>query len=744
LSLPYTKMKNIKKRVAYYFLSFAAILMSLLLCSCFGGGDVSSNGAAVSGQKVPLNIKFALSGSANAIAPDAAGSVEIQIYRNPPPDPDYPDETHGKVLMGVYSYAYSARKARIEVFANETYSISIAARIRTASNDTSESVYESDSDIFVSTPGQTFDPSAGPLKSQLTMPLNFSHSEALSVSGLEFASALPQIIATEQKVPSMTVRVLDQQDNLFTGYNGTVEIRVGGIKNGVTGETIVNAVGGVAKFDNIRLASSIPQDNDYIYFRAGAQRIFRESDYVYLQRPGSFQTVAYLGFTKEPPVIISRNSIISDFSVIIKDSNEILIDTSETVMISASNGALNGAVSVKASHGIAVFKGISAVSAGDAVFKASCGPASIESGVKKIMDGKMYNSTVIIYTASYICCYDFSYSPDGDKMDIGLALRWAREIGGIVSVKPNSFGDALYVLSQYSNGYYNTFYAITKLSQGQLPDINPTDLTSIQLPRDNLSGTSAIQQIQWVTGFAPARDDLSVYLCTADTVYKWRRINKPWLVSSMARSKDWNMINDVVEYSNNQLAATTNWNYNQYPPPTNGYVKFFDFNEFPPVERTSFAINGFPDTLDASPDGRNIFVSEGNGNNFYRIRSADNTLIKTPLGPPGVAGGSSYFKYLESNGSRIAFLERSTEGSIFSYDFASGTGSAIVVGTNKLVPAGIAFSKDGRILLAPSGDAANPFLRAIDLTTNSWLGDFTLKDDYGYILPEKVMGIIVL
>ncbi|HNY12620.1 MAG TPA: hypothetical protein PKK26_13605, partial [Candidatus Wallbacteria bacterium] len=644
-----------KNRFTYYLLSFFIMLTAASSISCSSGGsaiDKVFDGS--SGRKVPLGINFSFAnaaGGAETISPTASGSVEIRIFRNPTAESIESGALTRQTLLGRYDCDYQQRKADIEVFAGETYSVYLTARIKNGASDTTETVYESEADIFVSNTSnqEVFTPNEP--QTPITMPLKYSHDEKLYISRISFSGEMPQILVSNQAVPPFPVNLLDQNGNIFSGFNGTVELSLSGVKNALSGKTTVNATCGIAQFTDISL--KLPSDKyESIQFTARAQKAYGYSGRVYLMKQGAVPVVAGLEFVNYTPPMSSVNSPWPQFTVKLLDKNGLLVDTSETVTLSASEGALTGVTTVNASHGIAVFKNIAATAPGKITVTLKSGAAEIKSPEIFVASGQLKSSLVFLFSSNFLLCFDFAYSDGGTKIEKSLALKWYAPIYDIEKIKLSPFKDKLYALDRY-----NTFYEISNIQTADLPDILSTDLDEIVLPRDTLSGEGGIVSMGRLRSFVPSSDDLSVFLCSDTEVYKWHRMNKPWLISSIARSRDGNRINDIIEYKNNKIAATTE-----------GSIKLFDFSQLPPVEKTSATVGGWPDSLEMDGYGDRVIACESSGQFIYKIETGDNSAEKIALGPEGSAESYSFLKYNNYGGTEKVFMERYPDGNIYSYD----------------------------------------------------------------------------
>ncbi len=720
-----------KNRFTYYLLSLFIVLTSVASISCSSGGSsIDKVFDGTSGRKVPLAINFSFAnraGGAETISSQASGSVEIQIFRNPTDESIESGALTRKTLLGVYEYDYQERKANIEVFAGETYSVFLAARIKNGFSDTSEVVYESESDVFVSNAAnqEVFTPQI-PV-TPIAMQLKYSHEEKLYISRVSFQENLPQILVYNQAVPPFEVKLLDQNGNIFSGFNGTVELSLSGVKNALSGKTTINAASGIARFDGITL--KLPSDKyESIRFTARAQRAYGSSEYVYIMKPGAVLQVANIEFVNYTPPMASVNSPWPQFTVKLVDKNGILVDTAEVVTATVSAGSLTGVTSVTSSHGIAVFKDIAATTSGKLTVKLTSGAAETQSPEIFVASGPLKSSLVFLFSPNYLFCFDFAYSDSGAKIEKSLALKWYAPIYDIIKVKASPFKDKIYALDSY-----NTFYEISNLYTADLPDIFSTDLNEIVLPRDTLSGDGGIVSMGRLRSFVPSSDDLSVFLCSGTEVYKWHRMNKPWFISSIARSRDDKYINDIIEYKNNKIAATTE-----------GSIKLFDFSQLPPVEKTSATVAGALNSLDIDRYGERVIAAASSGGFIYKIETNDNSAEKIALGPEGTSDSYSFLKYSNYNGTERVFMERYPDGNIYSYDLNSGNGSAILTGNIPLIPAGLGVSRDGRILIAPNGSAADSFIRLIDSSTNAFIGDLPVLDFDNQPIDEEIYDIIVL
>jgi len=721
-----------KNWFTYYLLSFFVVLAASASISCSSGGSaIDKVFDANSGRKVPLGINFSFvnrAGEADTISPTASGSVEIQIFRTPTAESIESGALTYKTLLGRYDYDYQERKANIEVFAGETYSVYLAARIKNGMSDTSETVYESEADIFVSSASnqEVFTPQ--PPATPIAMQLKYSHEEKLYVSKTAFPENMPQILTYNQAVPPFEVKLLDQNGNVFSGFNGTVELSLSGLKKALSGTTVVNAAAGIAKFNDIKLMP--PSDKqESIQFSARAQKAYGYSARIYLMKPGAVPEVANLEFVNYTPAMASVNSPWPQFSVKLLDKNGILVDTDALVTASVTlSGTLSGAAAVKASHGIAVFKDIAAAAPGKITITLRSGAAELQSPEIFVASGTLKSSLIFLFSSDFLFCFDFAYSDSGPKIEKSLALKWYAPIYDIIKVKASPFKDKIYALDQY-----NTFYEISNLYTADLPDIVSTDLNEIVLPRDTLSGEGGIVSMGRLRSFVPSSDDLSVFLCSGTEVYKWHRMNKPWFISSIARSRDDKSINDVIEYKNNKIAATTD-----------GSIKLFDFGQLPPVEKTSATLSGALSALDIDRYGERVIAAASSGGFIYKIETNNNSAEKIALGPEGSSESYSFLKYNNYGGTERVFLERYPDGNIYSYDLNSGNGSAILTGTVPLIPAGIGVSRDGRLIIAPNGDANDSFIRLIDASTNAFIGDLPVLDFENQPIEKAIYDIIVL
>ena len=720
-----------KNRFTYYLLSLFIVMTASFTISCSSGGSsvdrvFDGNG----GRKVPLAINFSFVNGAGAperISDTASGSVEIRIFRNPTAESLESGALIRKTLLGIYEYDYQERKADIEVFAGETYSVFLAARLKNGLSDTTEIVYESESDVFVSSAqNQEVFTSDVPV-TPIAMQLKYSHDEKLYVSRVTFPETMPQTLVLNQSVPPFEVKLLDQNGNIFSGFNGTVELLLSGVKNALSGKTTVNASAGIAKFPDISL--KLPSEKyASIQFTAKTQKTYGYSARIYLMKPGAVPQVSQLEFVSFTPPMASVNSPWPQFTLKLLDKNGILVDTSEIVTASVSSGSLTGVTSVKASHGIAVFKDIAATAPGKVTVKLKAGGAEITSPEIFVASGPLNSSLVFLFSPNFLFCFDFAYSTNGQTFEKSLALKWYAPIYDIIKITPSPFKDKLYALDSH-----NTFYEITNIHTAELPDIFSTDLNEIVLPRDTLSGSGGIVTMGRLKSFVPSSDDLSVFLCSDTEVYKWHRMNKPWLISSIARSRDENRINNIIEYKSNKIAATTA-----------GSIKLFDFSQLPPVEMTSATVGGYPDSLDMDRYGDRIIAAESYGQFIYKIETSDNSAEKIALGPEGGADSYSHLKYTNYGGTQRVFMERYPDGNIYSYDLNSGNGSAIVTGNIPLIPAGLGVSRDGRLLIAPNGSDTDAFIRLIDSSNNAFIGDLPILDFENLPIDETIYNIIVL
>jgi len=691
-----------------YFKNFLILTIFLFLASfvygCSGGGSsITSQSGLIddSRPKVPISLNlFAAPGTA-AIPTTAVGSVEITVYRGTIYDP-------AREVFNITYAEFSARQASIGVFAGDTYSIVLNAKAKNDPLADTEFVYKASIDsLYV-----PLEPVSGEsYVAPVAMSLNQTAQIKIYPARIAFEPLEKRTVKYGEAYSRIEVVVYDQFGRIFEGIKDSITLSIDPLDNttitpSITGTATVAPVNGIAVFTNISLAASETSSSGNTRFAASigasasvASSVVTRSEDILIFNQSNKPVIAGLEFEKQPLPLAGAGRVWDSFRVAIIDQYGNIVDTSETVTLSATAGSLSGTLAVRAQNGIASFTGVTAGAAASINLKASITGFNTFSEGVRIIAGAVSKTRLFVTNYSGIYYYDLYYGDDSSGLVVRGMNAGSQKIDAVKKVKSSFDKEKLYILTDN-----NKFRVLSDLESGT-PGASEFDLGAFNTEK--------------LSDFAPSVDNLSVYLISSKGVYKWHIVNEPNFVIANTNNTDYTNTAGATEIKNNKLYL-------------NGSVVIapFDFSEYPPKASTPILFNAGPSLIALSGDKKYAAVSEVRGSNVYLIDTATEKFERVPLGQPEPSG-TAYLKFSNYGNALKLYLAKYSDAMIYSYNLSSGAGSVIVADSSSTIkPVAIDTDKTGRLLFTLNG-SGSAFVRIFDTKNDVFVDDIMLNDSIG-------------
>jgi hypothetical protein len=670
-------------------------------CSGGGGGSITSQSGLIDDRpKVPISLNLFAAPGAAAIPSTAVGSVEITVYRGTIYDP-------AREVFNITYAEFSARQASIGVFAGDTYSIVLNAKAKNDPLADTEFVYKATIDsLYVPLESST----GGGYVAPVAMSLNQTAQIKIYPARIAFEPLEKRTVKYGEAFSRIDVVVYDQFGRIFEGIKDSITLSVDPFDNttitpAINGTATVTPVNGVASFTSISLAvAAASSGNTRFAASIGASAsvassVVTRSEDILIYNQSNKPVIAGLEFEKQPLPLAGAGRAWDAFRVAIVDQYGNIVDTNETVTLSASAGSLSGTLAVRAQNGIASFTGVTAGAAASINLKASITGFNTFSEGVRIIAGAVSKTRLFVTNYSGIYYYDLYYGDDSTGLVVRGMNAGEQKIDAIKKVKSSFNKEKLYILTDN-----NKFRVLSALESGT-PGASEFDLGAFNTEK--------------LSDFAPSVDNLSVYLISSKGVYKWHIVNEPNFVIANTNNTEYTNTAGATEIKNNKLYL-------------NGSVVVapYDFSEYPPKASTPILFNAGPSLITLSGDKKYAAVSEILGSNVYLIDTATEKFERVPLGQPEPSG-TAYLKFSSYGDVLKLYLAKYSDGNIYSYNVGSGAGSVIVADSSATIkPVAIDTDKTGRLLFTLNG-SGSAFVRIFDTKNDVFVDDIMLNDGIG-------------
>ncbi|HOT75067.1 MAG TPA: Ig-like domain-containing protein [Candidatus Wallbacteria bacterium] len=691
------RKNNFKNYLSIVLFLFAAIFF--YGCSGGGGGSVSES-LIDSRPKIPVSLNLMAAPGAAAIPLTAVGSVEITVYRGSISDPN-------KVVFNITRVEFASRRAEIGVFAGDTYSIVLNAKAKNDPLADTEFVYKATVDSFF-VPLETS--SGGGYATPLAMNLNQTAQIKLYPARIGFEPLEKRTVKYGDVFGKITVAVYDQFGRIFEGAKDAMILSADPLDNTtvtpvVSGQVSVTPANGIAVFTNISLSSESARTGVTRFAASigasasSASSVVTKSEDILIYNQSNKPVISSMAFQKQPLPLAGVGRAWDSFTVALLDQYGNVVDTDETVTLSASAGALAGTLSVKAQNGVASFTGITAAQPASVNLKAAVPGFSAFSDNVKIISGAVSKTRVFVTNQTYMYCYDFYHGDDSSKLAVRAVLASTIYLGAIKTVKPSFNKEKLYILDD--NNYFTVFTGLAAES-----------------PSSNVFNLGAFNTEKLID-FAPSIDNLSIYLVSSKSVYKWHIVNEPNFVIANTQNISFTNTASAAEIKNNKLYLTGDI-----------VIAPYDFSVYPPRAENQIPLYDRPSGITLSGDKKYAATAEVRGKNIYLINAETEKFERIPLGQPEPTGGA-YLKFSSYADSLKLYLAKFSDGNIYSYNVAGGAGSVIVADSYaSMKPIAIDTDKTGRLVFTLNG-SGSAFVRIFDAKTDSFVEDIMLNGGNG-------------
>lgn len=702
---------------ARFFLFIVMVISAALFAGCSGGsgGSISSQPGLVDGRPtVPISLNLMTAPDAAAIPTTAVGSVEITVYRGSISDPN-------RVLFNLTRVEFASRRAEIGVFAGDTYSIVLTAKAKNDPLSDTEFTYRATVDsLFVPLESS----GAGGFVAPLAMSLTQTGQIKLYPARMAFEPLSKRTVKYGETFDKITVVIYDQFGRVFEGAKDAVALSADPLDNTavtpeISGAASVTPAGGVAVFSGISLASAT--------FKSGVTRflasvkasasvassVSARSEDILIYNQSNRPVISKLVFEKQPLPLASVNRQWQPFTVAILDQYDNVVDTDETVVLSAAAGSLSGTLSVRAVNGVASFSAVTAGSAASVNLKASIPGFSAFSDNVKIITGQVSRSRVFVTNQSNLYCYDFYHGDDSSKLAVRAVLGTTRYLGAIRKVKPSFDKQKIYVLDD--NNYFSVFTGLENA-----------------VPNENVFNLGAFNTEKLID-FAPSVDNLSVYLISSKSVYKWHIVNEPNFVIANTQNVSFANTASAAEIKNNRLYLADDrrivpYDFSVYPPRADNYIPIYDA----------------PSPIALSGDKKYAATAEIKGKNIYLINAETEKFERISLGQPEAAG-NAVLKFSNYANTLKLYLAKFSDGNIYTYNVSGGAGSVIVADSSATIkPLALDTDRSERLVFTLNG-SGTAFVRVFDAKNDTFVDDIMLNDEAGRNISyfEDVNSMVV-
>lgn len=693
------------------------LFLAAFVYGCSGGGSsITSQSGLIDDNrpKVPISLNLMTAPGAAAIPATAVGSVEIMVYRGVISDPN-------KVVFNITRVEFSARRAEIGVFAGDTYSIVLSAKAKNDPLSDTEFTYKATIDsLFV--PLETS--GSGGSVAPLAMNLNQTSQIKLYPSRIVFDPLAKRTVKYGEAFPSVRALIYDQFGRVFEGAKDNVVLAADPfdgttITPSVSGVTTVAPVNGAAVFSNVSFSSASLKSGvtrftaSIAASASSASSVVAKGEDILIYNQSNKPVISKLAFEKQPLPLVSVNQKWAGFTVAIVDQYGNVVDTDEIVTLSASAGSLAGTLAVKASNGVAVFNAVTSGAAASVNVKAAIPGFSAFSDNVKIITGAVSHSIVFVTNQTYLYGYDFYHGDDSSKLVVRAVLGASQYLGAIKKVKPSFDKQKLYILDD--NNYFSVFTGLETSS----PNANVFNLGAFNTEK--------------LIDFAPTVDNLSVYLVSSKSVYKWHVVNEPNFVIANTQNVSFTGTASATEIKNNKLYLTGDI-----------VIAPYDFSVYPPKPETQIPLYDKPSPIALSGDKKYAATAEIKGKNIYLINTETEKFERIPLGQPETAGNAA-LKFSNYAGTQKLYLAKFSDGNIYTYNVSGGAGSVIVADSSATIkPLALDTDRSERLVFTLNG-SGSAFVRIFDAKNDTFVDDIMLNDGNGQNISyfEDVNSMVV-
>ena len=276
------------------FFLILTVIFCFVISGCGGGGGGSAlTGVTTSPDYAPFSFKLQMLGSTSEapgylVPSSAAGEISVTVTSL--------KDAARKVSKSV-SYNNGYMVFENELLANDTYSVSITAKLKTASGDTLE-VWTGSAPHFKLSSNEEL--LKNPEINTLNIGLVFSHYETIQIvpSSIVFEPALPiSGLTPGASIPSFSVKMTDQYG--FAILSAPAPITISLITGTLIGETSAQVINGAASFSQLSVSSLTPDASGNVYLKAsyGAYSALSQAIKASITDAPNTTLAGYLDFT---------------------------------------------------------------------------------------------------------------------------------------------------------------------------------------------------------------------------------------------------------------------------------------------------------------------------------------------------------------------------------------------------------------------------------------------------------------
>ncbi len=276
------------------FFLILTVIFCFIISGCGGGGGGSAlTDATTSPDYAPFSFKLQMLGSTSdapgyLVPSSAAGEISVTVTSL--------KDAARKVSKSV-SYNNGYMVFENELLANDTYSVSITAKLKTASGDTLE-VWTGSAPHFKLSSNEEL--LKNPEINTLNIGLVFSHYETIQIvpSVIVFEPALPVSGLTPgASIPSFSVKMTDQYG--FAILSAPSPITLSLVTGTLIGETSAQVINGAASFSQLSVSSLTPDASGNVYLKAsyGAYSALSQAIKASITDAPNTTLAGYLDFT---------------------------------------------------------------------------------------------------------------------------------------------------------------------------------------------------------------------------------------------------------------------------------------------------------------------------------------------------------------------------------------------------------------------------------------------------------------
>ncbi len=282
--------ENIKKSNFFLILT---VVLCFIISGCGGGGGSALTGVTASPDYAPFSFKLQMLGNTSdapgyLVPSSAAGEISVTVTSL--------KDAARKVSKSV-SYNNGYMVFENELLANDTYSVSVTAKLKTAPGDTLE-VWTGSAPHFKLSSNEEL--LKNPEINTLNIGLVFSHHETIQIipSSIVFEPALPVSGLTPgASIPSFSVKMTDQYG--FTILSTPSPVAISLVNGTLIGETSAQVINGAASFSQLSVSSLTPDAAGNVYLKAsyGAYSALSQAIKASITDAPNTTLAGYLDFT---------------------------------------------------------------------------------------------------------------------------------------------------------------------------------------------------------------------------------------------------------------------------------------------------------------------------------------------------------------------------------------------------------------------------------------------------------------